>query len=343
MRVGTLAYATEQGLGYLAKSFYDVGIVNDIVVVEHSSRPTKNWYPMMPHVPIREVAVSNAVKDICHRVDLMLFFETPFDWSLIEYCRKIGTKTALMPMFECMPKTHPIPDVILNPSLLDYEYYGSTERSPVPFQLYNVTMGVRTAFTPVPCDTPWNERKRANIFVHNAGHGGLRNRNGTPELLEALRYVESPLRLIVRSQEPLKQTFKVGRNMTVDVQGSVPYNKLWSEGDVFVFPEKFNGLSLPLQEAHASGMLVMCGARFPMTAWLPEEPMIPVSRYVLARIGSNCKDFEEAVYDPKTIAKTMDSWYGRDISEFSKRGWDWGSKNSWAALLPKYRAFLETI
>ena len=40
---------------------------------------------------------------------------------------------------------------------------------------------------------------------------------------------------------------------------------------MFVFPEKFNGLSLPLQEARAAGMLVLATDRFPMNTWLPRE------------------------------------------------------------------------
>jgi glycosyltransferase involved in cell wall biosynthesis len=108
---------------------------------------------------------------------------------------------------------------------------------------------------------------------------------------------------------------------------------MYADGDVFVFPEKFNGLSLPLQEAYASGMLVMTSHRFPMNTWLPTDPMIPVDHYERDRVAV---DIESAVIDPKEIAETMDRWYSRSIEEFSIKGRDWARENSWEVLGPKY-------
>lgn len=327
MRIGSLVYATEQGLGILAKSFFDAGVLTDVLVVEHAHRPTRwEWYPNAPREHIRGVG-SKLTLDFCASMDAMVFFETPFYWGLLKHCRDVRVPTVLMPMYECMPKEWPYePTIIINPSHLDQQYYP------------------HGTHIPVPVDIPWRKRERAEVFVHNAGNGGLKGRNGTAELLQAMEQVRSPLKLIVRSQEKLNwKRNMLGRRGGPEVElrvGTVPYEQLWHEGDAFVFPEKFNGLSLPLQEARAAGMLVVATNRFPMDQWLPLQPLIPVRGYNCTNISSRCVDFLEAVVEPQDIAMKLDQMYGKDISNYSEDGRKWAEEMSWKNLKPRYMELL---
>ena len=323
-RVGTICYACDSGLGVLAKSFYDARVVTDVLVVRHAHHKTHDdWYPESLETPIRPFD-SELARWFCKQMDTMLFFETPFDWSLIPYCCERKVRTVLMPMHECMPKEIPHrPDLWLCPSLLDLECYPDG------------------TFLPVPVDVAWRQRTEARVFVHNAGHGGLKGRNGTAELIEAMRHVKSPLKLILRIQSDARFGMSVLNDPRVDIRvGTVPYGDLYAEGDVFVFPEKFNGLSLPLQEARAAGMLVMATDRFPMNRWLLTEPLIPTVGHRKASVGGPYREFDEAVVDPKDIAATMDAWYGRNIEVYSRGGLAWSAETSWGALRDKYRALL---
>lgn len=318
MRVGSIVYATDQGLGILAKSFFDHGVVTDTVIIQHSRPNHPEWYPASDMVSLRSSSAKGVIQDFCRQMDVMLFFETPFVWELIPYCKAHGVKTVIMPMHECMPREIPpehTPDLWLNPSHLDQQCFPN---------------GVHI---PVPVEVPWKLRKYAEVFVHNAGHGGLKGRNGTAQVLEAMKYVKTDLKLIVRSQETIKKVSH--RNVEIRV-GNFPYDEIWAEGDVFLFPEKFNGLSLPLQEAFASGMLVMCGDRFPMNEWLPPEPLLPVDQYRKGCVSARCRDYNEASFDPKQIARTMDDWYSRNIEEFSHMGKLWAERMSWSFLKPQY-------
>lgn len=325
MKVGSLVYATSQGLGILAKDFYDNGIITDAIVVRHGKHQThEEWYPgslVIGDLADRE----NKVKRFCESMDVMLFFETPFIWPLINHCRAKGVKTVLMPMHECLHKTvwSNLPDLFLCPSLLDLQVC----------EQYNAV------FLPVPVAYPWALRERARVFVHNAGHGGLKGRNGTDEIIEAIGLLKSPAKFIIRSQGRIPNV----ASDRVQTVGVVPYDKLFAEGDVFLFPEKFNGLSLPLQEARAAGMLVMCGDRFPMNEWLPREPLIPVAGYRKERIGPPYQEFDEAIIEPRAIAATIDAYYDRDISEYSHQGKEWAEANSWAVLGQQYKAVLEGL
>lgn len=315
MKVGTICYATDQGLGVLARDFYDNGVVTDVLVVEHAHRPTrKEWYPDSESMPIHPFDFERATR-FCRRMDAMMFFETPFHWGLLSLCRQSGVKTVLMPMYECMPTHMPYPaDVIVNPSDLDARYYPSGVRLNVP----------------VPKWVEYRKRGVAKTFVHNAGHGGLMGRNGTGELIDAMRHVKADVKLILRSQKKLEWGIDDPR---VEVRvGTVPREELYSEGEVFVFPEKFNGLSLPLQEAFASGMAVVSTNRFPMNGWLPTEYLIEPAGERENRVSGRCHKFSESVIDPEDIALAIDRIAYTDVGELSEAGRKWAEENSWDRL-----------
>lgn len=319
--IGSVVLATDQGLGYLAKSFYDHGIIDKVYIQPHSSRPShKDWY--------KEEDIVARPEDLLD-CDALLFIETPFHWKLIVQAREKGIPTTLIPMYECTPYPLPYePDNIIVSSGLDLKYYE------------------RGVFIPIPVEVPWRLRKKAKVFVHNAGNLGIGGRNGTKEVVEAMQYVESPVQLLLRSQVPLNLPYKknisvkIGKNARIHISEGHQVPSELFYGDVFLFPEKFNGLSLPLQEAYASGMLVMAGDRFPMNAWLPKEPLIPVSHYTKERIAV---EFQCAQYNPKTIAKTMDEWFGKDIKDFSLKGKEWAESVSWSKLKPHYLKIIHGV
>ena len=347
VRVGCVGYATEQGLGRLAKSFYDAGVITEMVVFRHSIRnrvTNLTWYP--PDTPEFSGRPFHSyypdkMWKFLKSVDVVLFFETPFDWTFLADCYYHGVKTVLMPMYEWTPKVWPArpPDAILCPSLLDLEYFHKE-------------FGNRCVFLRVPVDSSkWELRKRADRFLHNAGNIGHREHKGTRQLLEAVPLVVDPeFRLTVRAQDvsALQSILQSVPQATKDPRlkielGEIPYENLWKGYDVYVAPEKFNGLSLPLQEARAAGMVVMTTDRYPANNWLPMESLIAPDRYNRVNISSNYLDFDEAVVDPAAIAEKIDRWVGRDITSYSLSGKEWAEANNWSSLKEKYLDFFTKV
>jgi len=314
---GTICYATESGLGILARQFIQNGLIDKILVWPHSSYKTQNWYGISNH------QVKN-VEELLTLCDRLIFFETPFDWQIIPQARERGIKTILMAMYECTQYPLPYyPDVLIGGSAMETAHYAQIKCA-LPCQHINVPVGM-----------PWKLRHRAKVFVHNAGHLGLGGRNGTKELLLAMKYVKSPLKLIVRSQVPLKGLEGMN-DPRVEIRiGDFAYNTLFEEGDVFILPEKFGGSFLPMQEAFASGMPVMATDRFPTNSWLPKELLIKPMGYRKDRIGAW---FDCAVLDPQKIAAKLDEWYDKSIESFSFAGRTWALENSWEKLTPLYEA-----
>ena len=338
MKVGSIVFATNSGLGILAKDFYDNGIITDVIVVEHGNYKNENWYG--DSYVIKNHSVNSIDKDAIYEfvknIDCLFLFETNFFPEILEAAKHYKKKIILMPMYEStiFPL---IADLYISPSLLDIDYYK---------YMYS---DASHKFIPVPVNSTiqWRERTKAKQFIHNAGNESSGDRNGTRSLLEALKYVKSPIDLTVRYQINKSNAYARPEYFIEDERinyttEKVEFTDLWNQGDVFLFPERWNGLSLPIQEAFSSGMLVMAGNRYPLNTWLPNLPLIDIQSTEI--LTNNNIQFHSAIYDPKTIAQYIDLWYDRDIITYSKLGKKWKEENSWDILRSVYiKTIEETI
>ncbi len=305
---GIICYATEQGLGRQAKSFFDNGLIHEVFVQPHSVYENHyEWYPDRV----------NSFKELLEKVDEVWFLETPFDWNYILQAREKKVRTVLFIMYECTRFPLPYyPDALVGGSIMEKIHFGDT---------------VKVINVPVPKELTWRLRQEALVFVHNAGHGGLGGRNGTKELIDAMRYVKSPIKLIIRTQSI---NFK-SHDPRVEIRrGDFEYSTLFEEGDVFVYPDKFGGSCLPVQEACAAGMMVMASDRMPHNTWLSKDCLIPIKGYKKEIIGG--AEFDSAIVDPQDIALTIDKFYNENIELYSLRGRKWGVENSWKHLKSEY-------
>lgn len=303
---GIVCVATEQGLGRQAKSFFDNGLIDEVYCHKHETYENHyEWYPDR----------CNTFDEMLDKVTEIWFLETPYDWSFILKARAKGVKTVLFLMYECS-SLHYTPDVLVGGSIMERIHYGES---------------VKVIPVPAPKEIKWRLREKALVFVHNAGHGGIGGRNGTKELIEAIKHVKSPIKLIIRTQfDNIKCD-----DPRVEIRvGDFEYKTLFDEGDVFIYPDKFGGSCLPVQEAHSAGMLVMASKRLPHTEWLPNEPLIPIEGYKKERIAE--KEFDLAIVSPQEIAKCIDDWYNKNITMYSLIGKKWAEDNSWEKLKPIY-------
>lgn len=322
MKIGAIGYATCQGLGVLLKDFYDNGIVDEVLVVRHRSFTNhSDWYGD------QQFNWPQDVERFLDWIDVLLIIETPFNIPIMRKAKDRGIKIVLVPMYECTPSNLPLDlvDQIINPSELDQQYYPTGQYLPVP----------------IPKWVSWKKRTKATTFVHNAGHGGVQGRNGTKELIQAIPLMRSNAQIILRTQNHRLLPADVASLKNVDVRlGTYPKEQLYLEGDVFLFPEKFNGLSLPLQEAKASGMLVMGTDRFPINTWTQRDCLIPT--YTSRDINPFGIRIKEDRVSPEAIAQTVDDWYGRNISGHSDTGQKFLEQRSWDVLGPQWAKLIRS-
>lgn len=329
MKISSILRADNSGLGTLSREFYDnLGFEKALLVDNGKYKSFPNRFPKARRVTkIKQADIDWLLTD----VDVFLAFETPYNWDIFSLARKRNVKTVLMPMYECEPYPLPaFPDLILCPSKLDYRIFRS-----------EVKGRSEVVYLPVPINRDrvrFKPRNEARIFQHNAGHGGLVGRNGTTELLAAIPMLKSDAKVLIYSQ---KKIDFVHPKVEVRVGNFENYWDLWGEGDVFVFPHKFDGLSLPIQEALSSGMPVLSTLIFPFTKWLPNDWFFPASEFMNLRVWD--RFVEVAVIPPEEIAASIDAWYGKNILKQSEIANQLAEELSWKKLRPKYLELFKNL
>jgi glycosyltransferase involved in cell wall biosynthesis len=220
------------------------------------------------------------------------------------------------------------PDLYVCPSEIDMDYVGDKPKVLLP--------------CPIALDRlPYRKRQKAKVFVFHNGRGGGRggDRNGAKEFFQALKYVKSDIKVIVYTQVAIEE--KMDSRVELRYGNFKNYWDIWEDGDVFVHPHKFDGLSLPIQEAVACGMPVITTKFYPFTEWLPDEWMFEPNPSEEAVIFT--RKIPYYTFDPKVLAKKIDEFAARDISKDSDKAIEIARSRSWEKLLPKYLKEFEKL
>lgn len=309
--IAILGKNNDKGLGTLTRQYLKHLPIDKAFFVEDSRT----------NHDIDGVYIDNPDQVINHLdgITILIVLEMPVV-NVFRRCKQFGIKTILKVNYEFLPESlQHEPDLYLCSSSLNYEAVHSSKKIliPDPIDLDDITV---------------KPRKKCNTFVHNAGTIGLGGANGTKELIEALKLTSKPFKMIIRSQVPLECD-----DSRVELKiGSIDFKDLYTEGDVFIMPQKFRATSLPIQEAMASGMPVLSSNIQPFNEFVNFTFVVGAyTREYLTR-PVNC-----AVLDPKEIAKSLDRLYDLDIEEESEIAIKFGESISWQKLRNKYLKLLK--
>jgi len=324
-RIGLVARADDSGLGRLSQDFYNHLPIHKVLIVYNNTYPAYlERYPENSIITKRGIPDLEEIDVFLEDIDILLTFETPYNWNLFSRAEEKGVKSILIPNYEWTPQALPAsPDLMICPSMLDYD------------EIVDNTVGVKKAiYLPIPTDRkkfPFKQRNKAVTFVFNNGHGGHMQRNSWHELFQAISLIKKDVKFLVRSQMYFPYVINDSR---VKIEyGDLPQEKLFSEGDVYVWPHKFDGLSLPIQEALSSGMPVLTTDIYPHNTYLPKEWLFKpesMSRIFIKR------EIDCAIISPIKLAKKIEEWANKDIRKESKRADKIAEEFSWDTLKDKY-------
>ncbi|MBK9272798.1 MAG: glycosyltransferase family 4 protein [Saprospiraceae bacterium] len=323
VRIGFLGARCDNG-GLGIESKYFIKHINPekimvVVVGNHKAFPDR-----FPNATIvKGIPTDKQIEDFVKDIDVLFCIETPYNWNAFRIARKHGVKTVMRINYEWLPFPTPsVPDVMINP--VDWYMHELPENA---------------VYLKFPVDRsviPFKKRKKAKTFLHIVGHGGGYGRNGTQELLKAIPMVKSDVRFIIYSQVNVEKIdddrieWRIGNYMNE--------GELFNDGDVFLFPRKYAGQALSMNEAMASGMAIMMTDMKPQNKILPKELLISPKEMTEVFINRN---IEMAILDPKDIAKKIDEWANKDISRFSEISNKIANEMSWKTLRSKYIEILQ--
>jgi hypothetical protein len=318
IRIGLVARADFTGLGNQSQDWaYQLPIAKVLVVWGFKEASPEIYQKF--DMKICEVGVPNMeeidwfLKDI----DIAIFLETPYNWTLISEAKKRGIKTIINPNYEMLLIDLPAqPDLWLCTNILNFETIPTDNKIYLP--------------QPINRDVfKFKKRKKAKTFLFNNGNGGIHGRNGLKEFTEAIKFVNSDVKFIINSQVPVD----IIPDSRIDVNiGEQSLKNIWGEGDVFVHLRKFGAMSLPMNEAMSLGMPIIGINRKPENTYLPKELLVDAEGKYQLQCGEDKIFIEALSLSPVRIAAKIDEWANKDISELSERmneladKWDW---NNW--------------
>lgn len=330
IRLGLVVRADSGGLGSLSQDFYKYLEPDKTLIIYGANN---NQPGLFGNGIVCEAGMPtlDQIQEFLKDLDVFITFETCYNWNLLSEAKKLGVKSIIIPNFEWTTNNPPLePDLWLCPSLLDYNIFKDEGRNakylPIPIDRTKINFKLRT---------------KARTFVFNNGHGGSIGRNSAREMIEAISRVKKDVKFIVRSQVPIDNMINDGK--TQFVSGEVRREDLFNEGDVFVFPHKFDGLSLPIQEAMAAGMPIITTDFYPHNEYLPKELLFKDDGFGKAKLCEDCREIDMHYIYPRTLAEKIEEVAEMDLTPFSllanKKAEEW----SWNKMLPKYKEVIEEL
>lgn len=331
LRIGIVARVDNGGLSNMTfdwwKNIHE--ITKSLTIISDSPYQNVSRYPeqiICENFPTLE-QIDLFLKDI----DIVIAFETPYNWNVFSMAKERGIKTVLIPMYEWTEEKPPIePDLYLCPSMMErdiYKFYPTNSeyiQNPIDRKLFK-----------------FKQREKAHTFVFNNGRGGSIGRNGIIALLEAIPLVKSDVKFIIHSQIPIPEI--TDKRVEVRLGDTKSRPELFEECDVLLFPRMFGALSLPTWEALSCGMPVVSTDLFPFNKMLPKEWFFKAGRIERTRTSSQNREIDCAIINPQILANKIDEWSNKDITEDSEIADMIASTFAWDNLKPIIIKTLEDL
>lgn len=296
-RLGIISRADLTGLGVQSRNW--VRLLNpDKVIVINSSPFNGNeqhfeWYSgRRGAFKIDGFIRPTEINQILDNIDVLLTFEIPYNYQLIAVARARGIKTIIQNNWEFtdyLSQPHlPLPDLLVNHSYwhLDEQknrWPGITEYCPSPI------------FTDDFKDISTNNilRNSKLRFLHVAGRKTYQDRNGTNNLLEAIKLIpeEYDFELVIKAQSADIENID-DKRVLIDRSSPVDEKELYRDFDVMIMPRRYGGACLPMGEALMSNLPVIMPNIDPNNKILPKQWLIDSGR-----VGSFMTRTEIDIFD----------------------------------------------
>ena len=307
-----------------------------VLVVREPGAEAKGFTPHLDRYPGASVAPFHGgqlneafVREWLAGLDVVYSAETFYDWHMVTWAREAGAATVLHVMPEFWHPHLPPVTATWIPTPWRAQHIPHARLVPVPVAADRFPLA-----PPEPAD-------RLRV-LHVAGHRAAHDRNGTQQLLQALRLVRQPMTVRMTTQDPSMPRSRVlGRSVDLDIAtgGRGDYWGLYGAQDVLVLPRRYGGLSLPVQEAMAAGLAVVMPDVSPNDWW----PTLRVAALNRGVIETAAGPIPLAAAQPRAIAQALDELAAdRHRLIVAQAGSvAWARDHSWDALSGLYRAELD--
>lgn len=281
-RVGIIARADLTGLGVQSRNWVRLLKPHKVIVI--NSQPFNGneqhfeWYKDYNAYQVNGFIKPEEISRILDDIDVLLTFEIPYNYQLFASARARGIKTVLQNNWEftdyLQQKHLPLPDLLVNHSywhLDDQEalWPDITEYCPTPLFIRDFNDNSKQN----------HSRSGTRRFLHIAGRETHEDRNGTKDLLEAVKLIPKhiPFELVIKTQTTPVEPINDPR-ITIDTSSPVDERDLYYDFDFMVLPRRYAGACLPMNEALASSLPVIMTNVDPNNKILPDYWLVAAEK-----------------------------------------------------------------
>lgn len=283
-QLGLVCFANDSGLGNQTRRLAQMLNPHRLLVINSRSFSKNNtqhfdWYDGFSGYTVDGFPKNHEIKVFLRGLTHVLLAENPLNFFLISEANRLGIKTYIQSNYEFCDNLNnpslPLPDKFLMPS------YWMLEEMKKRFG------EDRVEYLPPPISP--NEFKLARD-VNNSRSGSIRllhivgtlaaeDRNGTLDLLEALKHTTTDFSLTIKSQHPLPENYMVNDHRVIyKIGNETDPQDLYRDFDALILPRRYGGLSLTCNEALMSGLPVIMPDISPNNKLLPRDWVIPAQK-----------------------------------------------------------------
>ena len=318
VKVGFLARDNNKGLGIESLEFVKhMNPYKTLVVEFPGERCFRRRFPES-RITMNRMDQED-INWILDGIDVLFSIETFYSADISQQAKERGIKRVLRINWEWFNIQEA--DLYIAPSLWNFSKIPKPKKY-LPFPINREKL-------------PFKVKKYAKVFLHNAGNlNAGYDRNGTDVFLKAVPLVKSNVKFIVKTQGIKIPRIKDTRVHYIDKD----YNDYWTfweevKADVLVYPRRYTGQSLPLNEAMSVGMAIIMTDMLPQNGFLPKELLVKPAKFRSIKIF---QEIEIAQTDPKDLAAKIDEVANMNITKYSQFSDHIAANWSWGKLKEKY-------
>ena len=277
VKLGLIAFANDGGIGAQTRRLAYM-LKPDRIMVVNSSGFSQNkaqhfeWYKGFNFFVVGSFPTNEEVRRFLPGLTHVLCVENPYNFGLVHWGQEQGTKILVQSNYEfCQNIAEPwlpVPDKFIMPS------FWKLDEMKKRFGENKVT------YLPPPIDPDeFKKTREKNLsregkikFLHVIGTPAAQDRNGTFDVLEAVRRSKGDFELTVRSQHPLSMdVFLDDPRIVYEVENIKENASIFDDFDALLLPRRWGGLSLTLNESMMAGMVPLVTDISPQDMWIPQE------------------------------------------------------------------------
>lgn len=258
MKLGIIVRADETGLGYQTRNLTYMLKPDRIMVIDSSyfnkgAEQHFEWYDGFRGFVSNGFPSNQEVQLFANGLTHIITCEIPYNYHLFTYAKTRGIKTYLQFNYEFF-------DELKNKFPKPYKYVAPSRWHEEDLQKYNPT------YLPPPTfASDFKQARDMNMqrtghrrFLHVMGRQAARDRNGTNDLIRAIKLCKEDFELVISVQQKTEEIEQNNdKRITIREASIKNQEDLYKGFDAMIMPRRYGGLCLPMNEALLSGLPVI--------------------------------------------------------------------------------------